>query len=326
MRVALVTTTLNEVGGVQTFNDNIIRILEKRGHEVSGVTLDLLDTKPKKEERVVVLGEYFNKINKTKNYDLVICNGEFGYSVKHPKAINVLHGGYYGYAMALKDLVPEEVTNERLKNAEMQKVSAEGKYVVTVSNFAKEMLKEFGMKVDRVINLSSDTNVFYPNDSFGRLETSLAVTRGMYYEKGFDILKEMVDKGIKLKLFSDFSIDSPLVENKGFIEHNGLRREYNQARVFLNPTRFEGGGLTTLEAMACGCPVLTTPTGYGRDIKDVIPDFVVARPDDINDWLAKMKKLVSDRENYSRQALEYFWKFHNPNDFENNWVSLVEGL
>jgi glycosyltransferase involved in cell wall biosynthesis len=40
-----------------------------------------------------------------------------------------------------------------------------------------------------------------------------------------------------------------------------LRRAYSVSTVFLYPSRYEGFGLPPLEAMACGCPVITTATG-----------------------------------------------------------------
>lgn len=323
MRIAIVTSTFNEVGGVEIFNNNIIRILRGAGHDVSRITLECLDTKPEERERERVLGEYFNRLNNEKRYNVVICNGEFGYSVNHPKAINVFHGGYYGYALAVKDLVPEEITQERIRKSEMQRIAAEEKYVVTVSNFAKKMLEDFGMKVNQVINNSIDTNIFYPNNFIRTLETSLAISRGKYYEKGFDVLKRLADKGIKMKLFSNLSINLPNVEDMDLVDNQGLGKEYNQAKIFLNPTRFEGGGLTNLEAMACGCPLITTPTGYGCDIRKEIPNFVA---ETFDEFMAKYLLVTNEREKYSEKALDYFNQFHNPKDFESKWVSLVESI
>jgi glycosyltransferase involved in cell wall biosynthesis len=41
-----------------------------------------------------------------------------------------------------------------------------------------------------------------------------------------------------------------------------------RARVFFFPSEYEGFGLGLAEAMACGCPVVTTPTGFGAELAD----------------------------------------------------------
>lgn len=42
-------------------------------------------------------------------------------------------------------------------------------------------------------------------------------------------------------------------------------RIYNQARVFVQPSYHEGFGYTAVEAMACGCALVTTDNGGSRD-------------------------------------------------------------
>ena len=323
MKIAIVTNTTETIGGVQIFTRDISNILKERGHEVSVISAESLPIKPEGDIEEAI-GEHFNELHRKNNYDVVLCNGEMGYAVEHPRAINVFHGNYYGYAMAVEHLVPKSLTQARLIKAELQRISAEGKYVVTVSNFSTKGLRESGIEIDKVIDLSVDTSLFYPQ-CLTPSNHSLALSRGMDYEKGFDILEELARRGIKMRLFSDKEIDSPHIENMGFVDNRTLNGEYNKAQLLLNPSRFEGGGLTTLEAMACGCPVIVAPTGYGYDIKDRIPNFV-ADPDDIIEWLAKREILINDRDNYSKQALEYFHKFHDPQKFRSEWISLIEGL
>ena len=47
---------------------------------------------------------------------------------------------------------------------------------------------------------------------------------------------------------------------KGFVAEDELIRLYRAARCFVYPSLYEGFGLPILEAMACGCPVITSNT------------------------------------------------------------------
>jgi glycosyltransferase involved in cell wall biosynthesis len=47
-----------------------------------------------------------------------------------------------------------------------------------------------------------------------------------------------------------------------------------QAKVFLFPSFYEGFGMATTEAMACGCAVVVTPTGFAEAIRDGVDGFV----------------------------------------------------
>lgn len=323
MKIAIVTSKINSVGGVEIVSKNISDILTKRGHNVTIIGQESLPEIPEKDVEQKI-GEYFNQLHKSNSYDVVICNGEFGYAVNHPRAINLFHGGYYGYALSVKDLVPKEVTENRLEKAEMQKESAKWKYVVTVSEFAKEWLEKGEIVVDEVINNSINTNLFYPEKE-NISNSAIALVRGRYYEKGIDVLENLAERGINIKLFSDFKIKSTNIKNIGFKDYAELAKKYNSAQLLLHPSRFEGGSLVTIEAMACGCPIITTPTGYGVDIKKIIPNFV-ANPDDIKEFLAKYVLLTNEREKYSQKALDYFREFHNPETFKSKWISLVERI
>ncbi len=52
----------------------------------------------------------------------------------------------------------------------------------------------------------------------------------------------------------------------GFLDRDGVRAELQAAAVFVNPADYETGPLTLLEAMACGAPVVTTPTGLALEM------------------------------------------------------------
>ena len=48
----------------------------------------------------------------------------------------------------------------------------------------------------------------------------------------------------------------------------------SQAKVLLLPSLYEGFGMATTEAMACGCVVVATPTGFAAEIHDGIDGYI----------------------------------------------------
>lgn len=65
----------------------------------------------------------------------------------------------------------------------------------------------------------------------------------------------------------------------GYIDGEGLLSAYQQASLFVLPSRYEGFGLTVLEAMACGAPVVC---GNRSSLPEVVGDAAVSiDPDDV---------------------------------------------
>jgi glycosyltransferase involved in cell wall biosynthesis len=52
----------------------------------------------------------------------------------------------------------------------------------------------------------------------------------------------------------------------GYVQPEDIPALYNLASVFVFPSLYEGFGLPILEAMACGCPVITSTTGYAPEV------------------------------------------------------------
>ncbi|MCH7568392.1 MAG: glycosyltransferase family 4 protein [Nanoarchaeota archaeon] len=330
MKIALVTSKIESTGGVQIFTRDLSRILRERGHIVSVIGEESLPPERREDlattDLETVVGEFFTNLNKEKEFDVVVCNGEMGYAVDHPNAINVFHGSYYGYVKLLRKYMSQEDIDQKGITSKKQKISAEGKHVITVSNFTKEELEEFGINVDGVINNSVDPSLFYPRE-IDLSDHSLSLGRFQYYRKGFDVLEKLADRGVKIRIFSDAgdAIDNPNIESRPFLDNRLLGKEYSQAQVSIITPRYDAGQLTLLEAMACRCPVLTTPVGYGADIRNVIPEFVVGSVDNIDEFLERHLEIVGNRKKYSKQALDYFRTYHDPKTFKREWIELIEG-
>ena len=81
------------------------------------------------------------------------------------------------------------------------------------------------------------------------------------------------------------ALDLSNVTMTGFIHGDAIHNYYQASDLFVMPSlTLEGFGLSTLEAMACGVPVLGTPTGATPEIlQPVLPGFILRgiEPEDI---------------------------------------------
>lgn len=99
----------------------------------------------------------------------------------------------------------------------------------------------------------------------------------------------------------------------GFVPQEDLVVLYNAATVFAMPSIYEGFGLPVLEAMSCGCPVLTSKEGSLKEIAGDAAYFVNAYSvDSIADgtsevfFSSKVQKEFSEKGLY--QAKKFSWK------------------
>lgn len=85
------------------------------------------------------------------------------------------------------------------------------------------------------------------------------------------------------------------------LEKIAIVRVLERAKVFLFPSLYEGFGMATSEAMACGCAVVVTPTGFGASLKDGENAFI--RPfRDVEGFVDATRMLLADSELRDRFA------------------------
>lgn len=100
-------------------------------------------------------------------------------------------------------------------------------------------------------------------------------------------------------------INNQMVIAKGFIPTEELVKLYNQAKVYVQPSTYEGFGLTVLEALACATPVIC---GKNSSIAEIGGDAVtyaeVTDADDLAEKIMKVK--VTGRE--ISQANKFSWE------------------
>ena len=92
----------------------------------------------------------------------------------------------------------------------------------------------------------------------------------------------------------------PNLSNREMAE--GLSR----AKVFFFPSLYEGFGIALAEAMACGCAVVTTPAGFGADLRDG-KEALICGFDDIDRMEHSILRLLDDN-NLRRYIARNGWE------------------
>jgi glycosyltransferase involved in cell wall biosynthesis len=72
-----------------------------------------------------------------------------------------------------------------------------------------------------------------------------------------------------------------------------LRRRYSASAAFLYPSRYEGFGLPPLEAMACGCPVVTTDVGAVREYAEDRGNALVVAAGDVTGMADRLEEILT---------------------------------
>ncbi len=104
------------------------------------------------------------------------------------------------------------------------------------------------------------------------------------------------------------------VRTLGRVADADLAGLYSGARAFIQPSLYEGAALTLLEAMACGCPTLTSDLPVLREA--AVPESPAFDPQRVASMTAAIRLVLSDeglRRRLARlnlrRASDYSWDF-----------------
>ena len=116
------------------------------------------------------------------------------------------------------------------------------------------------------------------------------------------------------------------IEIKGFVQdREGLKRLFKQVDLAVMPSRTEGFGLTGLEAMSAGLPVLVSGnSGFGEALCSVAfgSSFVI-KSEDPAEWTAAIQKICSkDRKCRLEEAVSLRGNYGR----KYNWAQQIKEL
>ncbi|XP_068753991.1 D-inositol 3-phosphate glycosyltransferase-like [Montipora capricornis] len=100
---------------------------------------------------------------------------------------------------------------------------------------------------------------------------------------------------------------------RGYVKtREELNRLFHQVDLVLMPSRTEGFGLTGLEALSAGLPVIVSKnSGFGEALSNVpFGDSFVIDPDDVNAWVATTKRIWNKKREtrlYEVKSLRTFY-------------------
>jgi glycosyltransferase involved in cell wall biosynthesis len=200
--------------------------------------------------------------------------------------------------------------------------------ITCVSRFTQQKLEEcFGIQDSHLIYNGIDTDIFHPADpetdpwNLPPGKTVLLFAGNLSRRKGGDLLpaimKELGDDYVLLLATGQRAggtSGSGRVINVGHLDLPGLVAAYNRCDIFLSASRLEGFGLSVVEAMACGKPVVAT---NGSSLPELVIDEkggFLCRIDDVKDFAEKITMLGSD------EALRHEMGLYNRRRVEENFT------
>ena len=151
-----------------------------------------------------------------------------------------------------------------------------------------------------------------PRKGFAQLINSTA----LLINEGIDLSLNIAGEGPERTTLESL-IAKHKLENKihllGLCSQEQLKVHYQQANIFVLPSRNEGMSNALLEAMSCGLPVITTNTGGAEEL--INGNGIIIKPDNENELTGALRRMATDnamRTNFGLQsrnrALTFSWK------------------
>lgn len=194
---------------------------------------------------------------------------------------------------------------------------------IVISSWINIQLKnEMGIGPFPIVINGLDTNLF--KDYGTRNDDELTFMMLNHYQKkkgvaqGLEVFNRIRKEYPKAKLIMFGMCDNSNLPSDVEYHQNPTRKElvelYNQAHFYIFPSLDEGWGLTPVEAMACGCVVFGTKTGFVLDLGQNMVNMMISEPGDVNGMVENIKFVIDNdhfediiRENAKKTISNLDW-------------------
>lgn len=159
-------------------------------------------------------------------------------------------------------------------------------YISIASDHVKRSFLQHGYPEEKLfVNpYGVDLSMFYPTDCDKQYD--VIMVGAWSYQKGCDLVEEAIKCLNCTLLHVGALVDVPFPTGNQFthvdpVNQNQLIKYYNQAKVFLIPSRQEGLAMVQAQAIACNLPVIGSPDSGAEDLRKLVadPKFVLTIED-----------------------------------------------
>jgi len=255
-----------------------------------------------------------NSIYQGIRYDMILVQSKFG-QFQAAQAINERIGVplvILEHTMPITQLNPEHVEASR---------GWVGDINVFISEFSRDDWSLRGSPQTEVIHHSVDTSLFQPLD-IAKSPHVLTVANDFVNRdyclnyRGW----ERITQGLKTKLVGD---TEGLSEAAASIKD--LVNEYNEAQVFLNTSTLSPIPTALLEAMSCGCAVVTTETCMIPEIIKHGENGMMSNDEkELRDYIEQIIEDDDLRKRLGAAARETILNDFSEEKFKDNWNKVFD--
>jgi len=328
--ILMITSQYRTFGGVETVMNNLCLGLDKLGYETSIGAFSFSNNPPEKIKKLK-LQKIRNLPSNNKENDFDIFHSHQPrmnyYSLFAKKPFLFHYHGANGFIQRLNIKLAFLLCHNHISK------------VISVSKAASSQFRNIvGQISTEVVYNAVDTKFFHPNlqGIFKKGDPQLLFVGNLYPTKNVMKIIEMmpnlleeypeahlqiIGNGIDEKKLNNLINEKNLknnVEILGQLSENEKRLRYSSCDIYVSASKFETFDLPSVEAMACGKPVVLSNIPPHQEIVNLSKAGKIFSLSSKNDFIKKIQEVYEDQQNYVSPARNFAEN--------NNWQNACNAL